>query len=635
MLQAIELARLQPAPAVRPRPRPPAPGGHTGLEPVEVPAGPCEIGAPAAGFAYDNERPRHRVELPAFRIGRTPITNATFLSFVEGGGYERREWWSDEGVGVEGGVRHHTPPGLGPRAHGDGGAGARRLGAARPRTSPWSTSPGSRPTPSPERTAPASPRRPSGRRRRPGTRRRTGPAGPWRRAPARGGTSTRGSRPAPAGATGGASPCGALGMLGDVWEWTATEFRGYDGFVAHPYREYSEVFFGDGYQVLRGGSWATRRARRDADVPQLGPAAAAADLLRGEAGMGRVSAELRIDVHVGDGAARAARRRARRPHAAVQGAAAQAPLRRPRRRAVRPHLRAARVLPDAHRARDPRPLRGRDRRGAPAWPSWSSSAPARPPRRACCSTPWTAPGRSGATCRSTSPSRPCATARRRSPTSTPGLDIHGIVGDFERHLRRSRRRSRAARASSPSSAARSATSCRAPAAASCARSPACSAAGDYLLLGTDLVKDLDVLEAAYDDAAGVTAEFNRNVLHVLNRELDADFPTELFEHVAFFDPDHEWIEMRLRARRACHRHDRRARPRGRLRARRGAAHRDLGQVHARAGGGRLRGVRARADEWFTDDDGLFALSLRRAPSRDAAVARCGDAELSDDPGSIG
>jgi len=74
---------------------------------------------------------------------------------------------------------------------------------------------------------------------------------------------------------------------------------------------------------------------------------------------------------------------------------------------------------------------------------------------------------------------------------------------------------------------------------------------DRLLLGTDLVKDADVLEAAYDDAAGVTAEFNRNVLRVLNRELDADFPLEDFEHVAFFDRRHEWIEMRLRARRPC------------------------------------------------------------------------------------
>jgi gamma-glutamyl hercynylcysteine S-oxide synthase len=65
--------------------------------------------------------------------------------------------------------------------------------------------------------------------------------------------------PAPVGAyPAGASPCGALGMSGDVWEWTSTDFRGYDGFVAHPYREYSEVFFGDRYKVLRGGSWASR-----------------------------------------------------------------------------------------------------------------------------------------------------------------------------------------------------------------------------------------------------------------------------------------------------------------------------------------------------------------------------------------
>src|SRR5205823_6225030 len=69
--------------------------------------------------------------------------------------------------------------------------------------------------------------------------------------------------------------------------------------------------------------------------------------------------------------------------------------------------------------------------------------------------------------------------------------------------------------------------------------------------GTDLVKDVDVLEAAYDDSQGVTAEFNRNVLHVINRELDADFVTEDFEHVARFDTEQEWIEMRLRARADC------------------------------------------------------------------------------------
>ena len=70
---------------------------------------------------------------------------------------------------------------------------------------------------------------------------------------------------------------------------------------------------------------------------------------------------------------------------------------------------------------------------------------------------------------------------------------------------------------------------------------------DFLLLGTDLVKDVATLEAAYDDAQGVTAEFNRNVLPVCNRELGADFDLAAFEHVARFDREHEWIEMRLRA----------------------------------------------------------------------------------------
>ncbi len=73
------------------------------------------------------------------------------------------------------------------------------------------------------------------------------------------------------------------------------------------------------------------------------------------------------------------------------------------------------------------------------------------------------------------------------------------------------------------------------------------APGDSLLLGTDLVKDVARLEAAYDDAAGVTAEFNRNVLHVVNRELAADFAPDGFEHLARFDPDEEWIEMWLRS----------------------------------------------------------------------------------------
>jgi L-histidine Nalpha-methyltransferase len=132
----------------------------------------------------------------------------------------------------------------------------------------------------------------------------------------------------------------------------------------------------------------------------------------------------------------------------------------------------------------------------------------------------------------------------------PGLSVHGVVGDFERHLDRipppdggprlvallggtignfppgSRRRllREVAQLLGPR---------------------------DHLLMGTDLVKDPAILEAAYDDSAGVTAEFNRNILRVVNRELDADFDPGRFDHVAFFDRRREWIEMRLRAREGC------------------------------------------------------------------------------------
>ena len=173
------------------------------------------------------------------------------------------------------------------------------------------------------------------------------------------------------------------------------------------------------------------------------------------------------------------------------------------------------------------------------------------------------------------------------------LEVHGIVGDFERHLQHvpppgdgprivaflggtignftpgSRRRflRSLARLLRPGI--------------------------DHLLLGTDLVKDPAILEAAYDDSAGITAQFNRNVLHVLNRELGADFDVDAFEHVAFFDREREWIEMRLRAEPPHAGPHRRARPRRRVRRARGAAHRDQREVHARAPRRRPRGRRPR------------------------------------------
>jgi L-histidine N-alpha-methyltransferase len=133
--------------------------------------------------------------------------------------------------------------------------------------------------------------------------------------------------------------------------------------------------------------------------------------------------------------------------------------------------------------------------------------------------------------------------------------------------------------------------------------------GDTLLLGTDLVKDRRRLIAAYDDAAGVTAAFNKNVLTVLNRELDADFDITRFEHVARFDEDEEWIEMWLRSV-------------GEQRVRVGALGLDLHfadgeemrtEISAKF---RPEGIRAELEQaglhsvrWWTDPDGDYGLTL--------------------------
>jgi iron(II)-dependent oxidoreductase len=185
----------------------PAAPGEEGW--IDVPPGPFSMGAGPEGFAYDNERPRHRVEVDGFQIARRPVTNASWMHFSEGGGYERREWWSSEGWAwkQEHDITQHPAVAAGhpasPVCHVswfEADAFARANDARLPSEPEWEKAAGTR----------SAPDRPAG-----------------------------------------------LRGVGLVWEWTSSTFNGYPGFVAHPYREYSEVFFGDEYRVLRGGSWAT------------------------------------------------------------------------------------------------------------------------------------------------------------------------------------------------------------------------------------------------------------------------------------------------------------------------------------------------------------------------------------------
>jgi L-histidine N-alpha-methyltransferase len=126
----------------------------------------------------------------------------------------------------------------------------------------------------------------------------------------------------------------------------------------------------------------------------------------------------------------------------------------------------------------------------------------------------------------------------------PGVAVHAVVGDFERHLATIPQEGRRCVAFLGSTIGNFEPGERKQFLAELAEN---LRPGDSLLLGTDLVKDVGRLEAAYNDSQGVTAAFNRNVLTVVNRRLGADFAVDRYEHVAFFDPAEEWIEMRLRS----------------------------------------------------------------------------------------
>jgi iron(II)-dependent oxidoreductase len=268
--------QLRRGPAALTAPAPPA-GDPTGLpSEVLVPAGRFTMGTTAEPWALDNERPAHQRLVPAFFIDTVPVTNGAYLHFIEEGGYTQERWWAPEGWaqiqqhGIEAplfwrreggqwlrrrfGVVEPVPADE-PVLHVswyEADAYARWAGRRLPTEEEW------------EKAARHDPA--TGRTLR-------YPWGDDEPTPEHANLGQRHLRPAPVGAyPTGASPLGVQQLIGDVWEWTSSDFLPYPGFVPFPYREYSEVFFGPDHKVLRGGSFAVdavacRGTFRNWDLP--------------------------------------------------------------------------------------------------------------------------------------------------------------------------------------------------------------------------------------------------------------------------------------------------------------------------------------------------------------------------------
>jgi iron(II)-dependent oxidoreductase len=243
-----------------------------------VPPGPFIMGTDDRSIAYDNERPAHEVHLARYHIDLYPTTNGQFLRFMEDGGYHRRELWTPEGWRwlLETGVTHPaqwvegSDGSWSERAFGravplaldqpvihvcwyEADAYARWAGKRLPTEAEW------------EKAAGWDLETDTARRY------------PWGDAPPTPEVANLDQRTFSPAALGsypaGVSYFGCHQMLGDVWEWTASELAPYPGFVAFPYPEYSEMFLGKGLKILRGGSWATqplvaRNTFRNWDLPQ-------------------------------------------------------------------------------------------------------------------------------------------------------------------------------------------------------------------------------------------------------------------------------------------------------------------------------------------------------------------------------
>ncbi|HEY0804441.1 MAG TPA: ergothioneine biosynthesis protein EgtB [Pseudonocardiaceae bacterium] len=242
-------------------PPPPRPPGTRLPTEVIVPGGPFIMGTSTEPWALDNERPAHQVHVDGFAIDTVPVTNGAYQRFIAAGGYDDPRWWHETGwahrieaklvaprfwqrdsdgwLRTRFGVVEPVPADE-PVMHVswyEADAYARWAGRGLPTEAEW------------EKAARFDPA--TGRSRR-------FPWGDGEPTDAEANLGQRHLRPAPVGAyPAGASPLGVHQLIGDVWEWTSSDLYGYPGFAPFPYREYSEVFFGPDYKVLRGGSFGT------------------------------------------------------------------------------------------------------------------------------------------------------------------------------------------------------------------------------------------------------------------------------------------------------------------------------------------------------------------------------------------
>jgi gamma-glutamyl hercynylcysteine S-oxide synthase len=534
---------------------------------VAVEGGTFQMGADGGSFCYDNEQQLHAVELAPFWIDRFPVSNGDYLEFIDDGGYSRSEWWSDEGWQWRCERRAFAPrywerdgdgfaersfdrieplDPLRPVCHVswyEADAFARSRGKRLPTEAEW------------EKAATWD--------ERAGTKRLQawGDGGHDERLANLGqlsfGTVQTGAFPA------GAAPCGAEQMMGDVWEWTSSGFDAYPGFEPFPYAEYSEVFFGGQYRTLRGGAWATQpdavtASFRNWDHPERRQLFAGFRCVS-DAGRDGVAVaftgtaeeaggDIRIDVHLRDGAP-----------VTIEDDVRAGLSNKPKQLSPKYFYdeRGSQLFERITRLPEYYPTRAEqailDRVGAEIVAASGPQelvelGPGSARKTHALLEPMLARGGAATYVPVDVSEAAVHELAERLAGSYEGLRIHGVVGDFEQEMERlkpnGRRRLVAFLGGTLGNLDRDQRL------AFLRRCRRMLGPEDRLLIGTDLVKDPARLEAAYNDSAGVTAEFNRNVLHVINESLDGDLDPELFEHVAFYDEQAQRIEMRLSAREA-------------------------------------------------------------------------------------